>query len=152
MIHPALIVSHAGEKGRGVFTQQRIAKGEKIIAFTGWVVPTSELTDDLFALQIGPDLWLCTYGDQVDDCVNHSCEPNAGFVDGAPVLYALRDIAADEEITFDYTTSMMEEDWTLECRCASEKCRETILPWIKMPASYQERMRPFTLHYLREFA
>src|SRR5262245_12667658 len=98
MIHPALTIRDTGEKGRGVFTRQRIARGEKIISFTGWEVPTHELTEDLFALQIGPELWLCTYGDQMDDCVNHSCEPNAGFLDGEPMLYALRDIAEGEEI------------------------------------------------------
>ncbi|MEI7684009.1 MAG: SET domain-containing protein [Planctomycetota bacterium] len=34
-----------------------------------------------------------------DDCGNHSCNPNAGFITGEPILYALRDIDVGEEIT-----------------------------------------------------
>ena len=44
-------------------------------------------------MQVGPDRWLCSAGEALDDCINHSCDPNAGFATGEPVLYALRDIA-----------------------------------------------------------
>ena len=45
-------------------------------------------------MQVDEDVWLCSDGKSLDDCVNHSCDPNAGFAGNDPVLYALRDISA----------------------------------------------------------
>jgi uncharacterized protein len=150
MSHPKLEVRDAGGKGRGVFAVARIARGELVAPFTGWTLRTSELTDDLFALQIGHDLWLCSHGDQLDDCINHSCDPNTGFSSGEPVLYALRDIAAGEEIVFDYATSIGETGWTLDCTCGSPNCRNVIRSWGELPPDYRERFRPMALAYLRD--
>lgn len=150
MYHPNLQIKQAGPKGRGVFASAAIARGELIATFTGRTLTTEELTDDLFCLQIGPALWLCTHGEQLDDCINHSCEPNTGFVTGEPILYAVRDVMAGEELTFDYATSIATEGWTLECACGTPRCRKVILPWMEMPASFQGRMRSVALRYLRD--
>jgi SET domain-containing protein len=139
----------AGAKGRGVFATAPIRAGELITPFTGWLLKTAELTDDLFALQVGGDLWLCSHGDQLDDCINHSCEPNTGFITGETVLYALRDITAGEEITFDYSTSISEAGWTLECACGARRCRKVVRPWGQMPESYRLAMEHAALGYLR---
>jgi SET domain-containing protein len=152
MSHPKLEVRDAGGKGRGVFAVVPIARGDLVAPFTGWTLATSQLTDDLFALQIGHDLWLCSHGDQLDDCINHSCDPNTGFTGGAPVLFALRDIAAGEEIGFDYSTSISETGWTLDCACGSPHCRKLIRSWGEMPLEYRERWRRCVLTYLRESA
>src|SRR5271156_2863035 len=105
---PALEIRHTEHKGRGVFALEPIARGQRILEFQGRVLKTAELTDDLLAMQIGPDDWLCSDGTLLDDCVNHSCDPNVGFVEGDRVLYALRDIAVGEEIGWDYSTSIAE--------------------------------------------
>jgi SET domain-containing protein len=144
-----LEVRDAGPKGRGVFALRPIARGELVASFTGWTLATAELTDDLFALQIGHDLWLCSHGDHLDDCINHSCDPNTGFVTGQTVLFALRDIARGEEITFDYATSIGEAGWSLECACASPLCRKIVVSWGEMPAADRDRMREVALSYLR---
>jgi SET domain-containing protein len=147
---PKLEIKKAVPKGRGVFARAAIARGELVAAFTGWILSTHELTDDLFALQIDHDRWLCSHGDQLDDCINHSCEPNTGFLCGETVLFALRDIAPGEEISFDYATSIAEPGWTLECACGSPGCRKLIVPWGEMPTSFRDRMRPAALQYLRK--
>jgi SET domain-containing protein len=145
-----LEIRSAGEKGRGVFAATAIAHGEHLVDFAGWVLKSQELTEDLFALQIGHDLWLCSHGDQLDDCINHSCEPNAGFVTGEPILFALRDIAAGEEISFDYSTSIAEPGWTLDCACGAARCRKVVLPWGEIPPDLREQLRPAALRYLRQ--
>jgi SET domain-containing protein len=150
MSHPKLEIKGAGAKGRGVFARASIRRGEHIIAFGGQVLHTHDLTDDLFALQIDHDRWLCSRGEHLDDYINHSCAPNAGFVSGEPALLALCDIASGEEIAFDYATSIAEPGWTLECACGAPECRGLVLPWGEMPLEYRERMRPFALRYLRE--
>ena len=80
-----------------------------------------------YALQIGPDLYIGASGG-LDDFINHSCEPNAGLrIEGTTVdLHAIRDIAAGEEILFDYSTTLDEDDFTMSCQCGAPSCRETI--------------------------
>ena len=56
-------------------------------------------------------------------------DPNAGFAAGEPVLYALRDIRAGEEVCFDYSTAMSEAGWELECRCGAAGCRGVVRAW-----------------------
>jgi hypothetical protein len=42
------------------------------------------------------------------------------------VLAALRPIAEGEEARFDYSTSMWEELWSLDCRCGAARCRGVV--------------------------
>lgn len=150
MDDPKLEVRDAGAKGRGVFALERIAAGRRIVALEGKLLQTAELTDDLLALQVGPDLWLCSDGSHLDDMINHSCDANAGFRDGATVLYALRDIEVGEEICWDYSTSISEAGWSLECCCGSPRCRGVILPWGELADAERARLRGQALRYLIE--
>jgi SET domain-containing protein len=53
---------------------------------------------------------------------NHSCAPNAvlRIRQGRVELYAIREIAADEEITVDYGES--HHEGRLACRCGAPRC------------------------------
>jgi len=53
---------------------------------------------------------------------NHSCDPSAAVDSGRGVLFAVRDILEDEEITFDYleTETAMVSDF--ECSCGADNC------------------------------
>src|SRR5947209_18180393 len=136
---PKLEVRPAGAQGRLVFALAPIARGRRMLALEGRLLPPAALTDDLVALQVGPDLWLCSDGSLLDDLINHSCAANAGFLSGAPVLFALRDIAADEEICWDYSTSISEPGWHLECRCETPACRRVVRPWGELTAPDRKR-------------
>ncbi len=144
-----LVIGPAGDKGRGVFTRDRIRSGQEILPLEGWLVRTEDLTDDLLALQVGPDLWLCSDGSHLDDFINHSCEPNAGFRHGEPVLYALRDIEPGEEICWDYSTSLSDPGWRMDCRCGSPKCRGVIRPWQELSPADRAGLWAHALGYLR---
>ena len=149
MHDPRLEIRSAGAKGRGVFALEPIAAGRRILALQGRLLPGEALTADLLALQVGPDLWLCSDGSLLDDLVNHSCDPNAGFVNGDPVLYALRDIAAGEEVCWDYSTSISEAGWGMECCCGAANCRGVARSWRELPVADRERLRAVALNYLR---
>lgn len=149
MSAPKLEIRTAGAKGRGVFALEPIAKGQCVLALCGRLLPTAALTDDLLALQVAPDLWLCSDGSLLDDFVNHSCDPNTGFTTGETVLFALRDIEAGEEICWDYSTSISEPGWSLDCCCGSSKCRGVVRSWGELPAAERERLRGIALRYLR---
>ena len=64
--------------------------------------------------------------------VNHSCEPNCEMqkwsVHGLPrmALFALRDINAGEELTYDYNFALFNPSEGQECRCGSDACRGVI--------------------------
>jgi hypothetical protein len=131
-----LQIRPAGLKGRGVFALSPINAGSAIVALGGHLRPSAALNDDLLALQVGPDLWLCSDGSLLDDCINHSCDPNAGFVTGEPVLFALRDIS--------------EAGWSLACQCGAAGCRGIIRPWGELAAADRLRLRRQTLQYMRD--
>jgi SET domain-containing protein len=146
---PLLQVRHAGCKGRGVFAVHSIVQGTLVLRLGGRILRGAELTDNLLALQIGEDLWLASDGSLLDDMVNHSCDPNVGFLDGSPTLYALRDIAAGEEIAWDYSTSISERGWSLVCHCGSPHCRGIVRSWPELPERERQRLLPIALSYLR---
>ncbi len=137
-------VSH----GKGVFACERIAQGERIVTFTGPVWNSAQTDFSTYHLQIGEDLYLGPSAD-LDDYVNHSCQPNGGFDDGLH-LVALRDILPGEEITWDYGTAIDEADFEgFPCECGALSCRERVVSFRHLPGAVQERLRPWLLPYLK---
>ena len=130
--------------GQGVFATERIAEGEKILEFAGPLLRREQLpaccerTADRY-LQIGEDMYLGASG-ALDDYVNHSCSPNSGLVyhSNGVTLVALRVIQAGEELNFDYSTSMDEEEWTMECGCGSPICRGIVEDFVTLPLDRQQ--------------
>src|SRR3990172_3489451 len=110
------------QHGRGVFAREQIHAGEPIFTFTGQLLKRAEVREQDYHLQVGADLYLGASG-EADYYVNHSCEPNAGFRDGL-VLVARRDISTGEEITWDYSTAIDEDDFPgFACCCGATACR-----------------------------
>jgi hypothetical protein len=57
--------------------------------------------------------------------LNHSCEPNLGWMDDT-TLMAVRDITAGEELTIDYATCISDPDFVMMCHCETYRCRQVI--------------------------
>ena len=102
-------------------------------------------------MQIGPETYLVEDpgNPSFDDFLNHSCDPNLGFVEGSLTLYALRDIESDEEVVFDYSTSMNEPGWAIRCRCRVPTCRGAVCSYCDLPRRHRLRLRGLALAYLR---
>ncbi len=144
-----LYVKQSGQHGSGAFASEPIREGEPIIVFSGPVLHRSEVDFGDYHLQIGEALYLGPSG-VADDYINHSCRPNSGFRGGL-TLYALRDIDADEEITWDYSTAIDEEDFAgFPCACGSSDCRGVVRSFRHLPADVQRRLRPLLLSYLND--
>ena len=119
--------------GRGLFAKAKIKKGEVVVVKGGYILTKNQrdkigkelgpseiqITEDLF---IGPASASEREGGMMH--LNHSCEPNLGL-QGQIVYVALRDIAIDEELTFDYAMNADEPD-EMTCRCGAKSCRGTI--------------------------
>jgi len=57
--------------------------------------------------------------------LNHSCDPNLGW-SGDRTLVARRAIAAGEELTVDYSTSICDPSFVLYCHCGTTRCRQVV--------------------------
>src|ERR1700727_1104249 len=113
--------------GRGVFAVAKILAGSVIMKYTGPLLKYEQTSPTTLALQIGPHLYIGESG-QADYFVNHCCDPNAGMlIDGTDVqLIAIKNILPGQQITFDYSTTMDEDDFEFDCLCGSPKCRGEI--------------------------
>jgi hypothetical protein len=103
-----------------VLSGQAIPKGACILRLEGHpsALPTR------YSVQVGwqehVETWVPLVEEaSLDSCqvryMNHSCQPNTRFADRQVI--ALRDIAAHEELTFDYNTTEWEMAEAFQCEC-----------------------------------
>jgi SET domain-containing protein len=120
-------------QGRGLFATAPIAAGEIVAIKGGHIVTTAALhglPDRLrnSEIQIADGFHLVAMQDSEYEPVmlflNHSCEPNVGFM-GNVVLVAMRDVEQGEELTTDY--ALFDDcDEPMDCRCGAASCRGLI--------------------------
>ena len=137
--------------GYGVFARAPISRGTAVIECRGVLTRAEDLADDVRAMQVGPGLYLAEdpSAPGVDDYINHHCEPNLGFLWGDLTLYALRDIAVGDEVSFDYSTTMNEAGWSMACRCGSRRCRGVVKSFDELSSAERRALRRIALGYLR---
>jgi SET domain-containing protein len=133
------------KNGKSVVANRNFKKDEHIIELHGELftykqlpTPYEEVVDHY--TQIGSDLYLGPSGG-LDDFVNHSCNPNSGIkvTNKKVVLIAIKNIPKGQEITFDYSTTMDEDDWEMNCKCGSQYCRKSIKDFKYLPKEIQEK-------------
>ena len=140
--------------GHGVFANQALAAGELITVWGGEIVTAEELAQlpverQTHGIQVEEDIYMVSLvDDDPADFVNHSCDPNCGM-SGQITLVALRDIAVDEEICFDYAMSDSSDYDEFDCACGSPNCRKKIggNDWKK--PELQKRYNGFFSPYLQ---
>lgn len=142
---PRVAVRNSPIHGRGVFAVTAIAKGARIIEYTGERMSHAkadrlygELHDGsshtmLFAANDkvvidatkrgGPARW-----------INHSCAPNceANEEEGRVFIDAIRAIKPGRELSYDYNLVLEERHTATQkrdhpCHCGARKCRHTLL-------------------------
>ncbi len=148
--------------GRGAYARELIPDGTRIIEYTGERITKAEASrrearrlarqrrggDDcvyIFVLNRRYDLDGRTRRN-VARLINHSCTPNCRveIVRGRIWIVARREIAAGDELTFDYGFSFKE--WPLHpCRCGSPRCAGFIVAadqrWRLRRIPWRERAR-----------
>jgi uncharacterized protein len=137
--------------GIGVFAAKAFTAGDTLIIdedgdYYRDVVTYEDLCRRGYALditlQVGPDAFKLPTGSP-EDFTNHSCEPNTGVLltEKGTVVVALRDIAAHEELTYDYSTYLANPYESMRCRCGAANCRGVIGNFTSLPAELQRRYR-----------
>lgn len=110
-----------------MFAARDVRRGELLAVWGGDVLDGRALEAlrphlRRLVLQIDEDLYVVSRTEGPADWINHSCEPNAGL-SGQVTLIALRDIAAGEEITYDYAMSDGSGYDEFACGCGAPSCR-----------------------------
>ena len=142
---PLYIVKQSPIHGCGVFARRPIAAGQRIIEYTGEIITSDESARRaeasggpinhtfFFSLADGN---LIDGGSNGNDArfINHSCDPNceAYEEDGRVFIHALRDIAKDEELNYNYAliyearhTPAIKKAFA--CYCGAPKCTGVML-------------------------
>jgi uncharacterized protein len=127
-----LIIRSSSIHAAGCYTTSSIAKGVKVVEYTGPRISKREADarfEDsrityLFGIGDGSTV---INGMGVAMYINHSCDPNCETeeVDGRVWIMSLRSIAPGEELTYDYNLYDGDED-DARCHCGAGNCRKTM--------------------------
>jgi SET domain-containing protein len=135
----------SGVHGKGVFALQDLSEGETLIEYVGEVIDWPEALErhphdpeqpnHTFYFHLESGLVIdANVGGNSSRWINHSCAPNclADEDDGRVFIKALRNIAAADELFYDYGL-MIDARYTkkllaeYQCRCGAAHCRGTML-------------------------
>lgn len=141
-------VRRSSIEGMGVFAVKPFGAGQRIrrVNVVREITAEEPLREDA-----GERIEHCGYPDGKvvlwgfpDRHVNHSCDPNAyELYEGESIfIVARREIAAGEEITFDYNVNTSGgNSWP--CRCGAARCRgESVGDFFSLPERQQSEYRP----------
>ncbi len=142
---PKVAVRNSPIHGRGVFAVGAIARGERIIEYTGERISHAEADRRYGELHDGSShtmLFAATDEIVIDATkrggparwINHSCRPNceADETGGRVFISSIRAIRPGEELSYDYNL-VLEERHTPKlkrehpCHCGARNCRGTLL-------------------------
>lgn len=131
-LNPKIEVRDSSIEGRGLFAKEPFKKGEKFEITHGEQSAVVMNDIEFEAYKKTVDSWDAVYlgsgkykvgtlprEEDPSNYGNHSCDPN--IAPDGDRLIALRDIAADEELTIDYT-QFSPKDWEMKCNCKAKNC------------------------------
>jgi len=117
----------------GCYTKAAIKKGTQIVEYTGPRLTVAEANKKyrkavrtyLFGLD---DEKHVIDGEGIAAFINHSCAPNCepDEIGGRVYIFALRNIKAGEELTYDYNLYDGELNDESICHCKARNCRGTM--------------------------
>ena len=120
--------------GYGVFTVDPINKNKRIVEYAGQKIATAESNDREARYLRNGNIWCfrinrrlsvdANVGGNVARFINHSCTPNcySTVIGHSVVICAARNIAAGEELTYNYYTA---GEADIPCRCRPS-CRHVL--------------------------
>ncbi len=131
-MRPKLIIRSSSIHAAGCYTLRSIRKGEKVCEYDGPRYSKDEADERYKDREI---TYLFSFGEEntvIDGFgtamfLNHCCEPNCESEEegGRIFISAIRDIAAGEELTYEYNLHDSDDEQG-DCCCGSARCRGTM--------------------------
>jgi hypothetical protein len=132
-------------------TVRAVALGERLFHIEGR--PSRQ--PNRYSVQVDEDVHLNPFdAPNADDLtrrapwqfMNHACEPTTRL-QGTDV-FAVRDLHAGEEVTFNYLTTEFHMAEPFACHCGSPRCLGRIGGFKLLPPAERERLRPWLAPHL----
>ena len=124
--------------GLGIYAIRDFKAGERILIFKGSRIdaddPIHKTPGGSNLLQTGRRTYILPLPPGL--YANHSCNPNAGILNGRQLVTILP-IAEGEEIRFDYSTTIFDDSWKMDCACGELNCRGVVEDFTTLPESLQ---------------
>jgi SET domain-containing protein len=128
-----LVIRRSKIHADGVYSTAPIRKRHIVVEYTGPQL-TNNQADDIYEHSPRTYLFGLTNGERVIDgdgiaaFINHSCDPNceADEIDGRVFIRAIRNIAAGEELAYDYNLYDGDLDDPAHCLCGTRHCRGSL--------------------------
>ena len=135
-----LIEIRSSRFGKGAFAAQKIVSGITVCTIQGKQISFKETLllgeRESHAIQVGINKYILCEPPFLFS--NHSCQPNCGINNNLQ-LFTLKDIEHGEELLWDYSTSMLEQHWTMDCECGADNCRKKITDFDLLSTSLQHQ-------------
>jgi len=131
MMLPGLIIRSSSIHAAGCYTTRPIRKGVRVCEYDGPRM-SKAVADARYEDRFVTYLFACGGNTVIDGFgtpmfFNHCCNPNCETEDdnGRIFISTMRDIAAGEELTYEYNLYDSDED-TQDCYCGASNCRGTM--------------------------
>lgn len=138
------IALRPGADGLGVFACEAISAGEILLALAHVFVDRPAR----HTIQLDARKHQAGTG-EIDDFLNHSCDPNTALDFERLELVAIKPIAPGEELSFNYLTSEWDMAAPFACMCGAANCHGLIRGFRHLSLAQQEALVPWTSSYLR---
>ena len=138
------IALRPGADGLGVFACEAISAGEILLALAHVFVDRPAR----HTIQLEARKHQAGTG-EIDDFLNHSCDPNSALDFERLELVAIKPIAPGEELTFNYLTSEWDMAAPFACMCGAAGCHGLTGGFGHLNPAQQEALAPWTSSYLR---
>ncbi len=129
----SLVIRRSQIHADGVYTTTPIKRRSIVAEYTGPRLTNSQ-ADDIYEHSPRTYLFGLVDGEHVIDgdgiaaFINHSCDPNceADEIKGHVIIRAIRNIAAGEELAYDYNLYDGDLDDPALCFCGTKRCRRSM--------------------------
>ena len=129
---PRLLIRSSAIHAAGVVTLDPIPRGRFVLEYDGPRI-SKDVADSRYAEKPVTYLFSIDGTDDVIDgfsaamFVNHSCAPNCETTEdnGRVYIQAIRDIAAGEELVYEYNLHDSDDE-SADCYCGAPHCRHTM--------------------------
>lgn len=133
------LINNLYNKNNKIYSKYKIDKNSPVIEFTGQILTGEKQFSEDLILDIGKEKYIGPSG-SYDDFISHSCNPNCKVkvIFNRAYLYSIKTIRPDDEITFDYSTVMLDLNYKQKCECKQFSCKKILQSILNDEQKYKD--------------